>query len=461
MRRRAYHCQTNEPLFMKLLLFNTLLLCLIVIAGYGQVPAVSSDSAKNVLTLEDAMAIGLKNNYDILMAKNQQDAAALNYRYAFGAFLPTVSASASRVWSTVNVNQKYSNGNDVERNRSKSNNTALSADLNWTLFDGLKVFATKDKLEAIKDEGVLLVKDQIISSVSQIIQTYYTIVQSKQQLQSIQEQMGISQERVNIARNKFESGLGSKIDLLQASVDLNAQKAALLQQQTLIAENKAALNQLIALPPDHDYAVLDTIPVRLDLDYATLQQKTMDANPGLLLARKDIDISKLSLKEIQRSRFPTISFNSSYSYSKQNSQAGFFLFNQSKGFNYGFSASIPVFQGFDINRQAKSAQLGIDYQQLNLKNQQSQVSVQLTNAFKDYDYYKQAMQLEEENLSVAEENVTVTLAAFRLGQVSSLEVKEAQQSLADARFRLISARYNAKLAETTLLKLGNALLVQR
>lgn len=445
---------------MKLFWLNIpFLLCTgLVMTCHAQKMTLSVDSGKNVMTLEDAIAIGMKNNYDILMAKNQEDAAAVNYQYAYGAFLPSLTGSASRTWSKVNVNQKYSNGNNVERNRSKSNNTSLSADLNWTLFDGLRVFATKDKLEAIKQEGVLLVRDQVIKSVSQIIEAYYTIVQSRQQLESINEQMSISQERVNIAKNKFESGLGSKIDLLQASVDLNAQKSAYLRQQALIAENKASLNQLIALRADREYSVLDTIPLRMDLDYSTLQQKALNENTGLLLAKKDIDISRLSLKEIERSRFPTISFNSSYSYSKQNSEAGFFLFNQSNGFNYGFSASVPIFQGFNITRQAKSARLDIDYRQLNLENQKSQVTVALRNAFKDYDYYKKAMQLEEENLNVAEENVKVTLAAFRLGQVSSLEIKEAQQSLAESRFRLISARYNAKLAETNLLKLKGDIL---
>jgi outer membrane protein TolC len=417
-----------------------------------------STEAQQLMTLEDAISIGLKNNYDILMAKNQEDAAALDYQYAYGAFLPVINGSASRTWSTANISQKYSNGNDVERNGSKSNNISLSADLNWTLFDGLRVFATKDKLKAIQEAGTFTVKDQVVNTVAEIIQAYYNIVQAKQQLQSVAEQMSISEERVNIAKNKYTSGLGSKIDLLQAQVDLNAQKSAYLLQQTLIDESKATLNQLIALPPDNAYSVSDTIPVNLNLDFAALKQQAFSSNPELLLAQKNIDISQLSLKEIQRSRLPVISFNSSYAYTKQSSEAGFSLFNKNKGLSYGFSAAIPIFQGFNINRQAKSAELDIAYQQLNLQNQQSQVSLQLQNAFKDYSYYKKAMQLEEENLGVAEENVKVTLAAFKQGQVSSLEIKEAQQSLADAHYRLISARYNAKLAETNLLRLKGDIL---
>lgn len=415
-------------------------------------------AAQQVMTLEDAISIGMKNNYDILMARNQQDAADLDYQYAFGAFLPQIHGAASKTWSAADIKQRYSNGNDVKKDNSKSHNVGLSAALNWTLFDGLKVFATKDKLQAIQQAGAYTVKDQVITTVSGIIQAYYNIVQSKQQLASINEQMSISQERVNIANNKFTSGLGSKIDLLQAQVDLNAQKSAYLQQQTLIDEHKATLNQLIALPPDNEYDVSDSIPLNMGLELDVIRQRALAENPGLLLAKKDVDISRLSLKEIQRSRFPTISFNSSYGFTRQSSEAGFSLYNQNKGLTYGFSASIPIFEGFNTTREAKSAKLDIDYQQLNLKNEQSRVTLQVRNAFKDYQYYKKALELEQENLGIAKENVKVNLAAFRLGQVSSLEVKEAQQSLSDAEYRLITARYNAKLAETSLLRLQGNLM---
>ncbi|GAA4310834.1 TolC family protein [Compostibacter hankyongensis] len=415
-------------------------------------------TAQQEMTLDNAIAIGLKNNYDILMARNQADISANDYHYAFGAFLPTLSASASRTWSQTQINQKYSDGRAQNKSNTKSDNLDASADLNWTLFDGLKMFATRDKLKAIVASGELSFKNQVVNTIAGIITTYYNIVQQKQQLQAISEQMSISEERVKIAANKFQSGLGSKIDQLQAQVDLNAQKAAYLQQQTAIAESKASLNQLIAMPADRDYAVADSIPVNRSLTYDSLRGTVFEQNPGLLLAKNDITVSQLTLKELQRSRLPTISFNSSYSFSRQNSGAGFFLFNQNKGLQYGFSAFVPIFQGFNQTRQIKDARLDIAYRELNLQNTRSQVDVALLNSFKEYDYYRKALALEEENLGVAQENVKVALEAFRQGQTSSLEVKEAQQGLADATYRLISARYNVKVSETALLQLKGDLL---
>lgn len=428
---------------------------LVILFSLGIFLSVNSH-AQQVMSLEDAIRIGLKNNYNILMAKNQEEAATLNYRYAFGAFLPSLNGNASRTWSRADVMQKYSNGNIVDKNGTPSNNLNLSANLNWTLFDGLRVFATKDKLEQIKEAGSLSVKNQLISSVADIISAYYDIVQQKQQLRSISDQMNISEERLKIASLKFQVGSSSKLDMLQAQVDLNAQKAAYLLQQTAIDESKAVLNQLIALPGSNEYEVTDSIPVDMTLGYDALKQQVSEHNPGLQLAQKNIDISRLTLKEIQRSRFPTLSFTSSYAYSKVNSGAGFFILNQNKGLTYGFNASVPIFSGFNINRQAKEAQLSIQYQQLTYENQRSQTDLAVQNAYKEYDYYKKALALEEENLGVAQENVTVSLEAFKQGQSTTVDVKVAQQGLADAMYRLISARYNAKLAETNLLKLeGN------
>lgn len=414
--------------------------------------------AQQTMTLEDAIGIGLKNNYDILLAKNQAAVASNDYHYAFGAFLPNLSATASKNWSVTDINQKFSNGQKQQKTGSKSNTVSAAANLNWTLFDGLRVFAAKQRLETIMQEGKLSVKQQVENSVSQIIQAYFNIVQEKQQLESLREQMDISNQRVSIARNKFQSGLGSKIDYLQAQVNLNAQKAAYLKQQTVIYQSKGILSQLINLPQGQDYEVVDSIPINRSLNIAALQSQVYSNNFGLQLAQENIAVSELSRKELLRSRMPTISFNSSYSYSKNNSQAGFFLFNQSKGLQYGFSASIPIFQQFNLSRQLEDARLNIDYEKLNLQNLKSQVSLSLQNAYKNYQYALQALDLEEENIGVAKENVQVSLASFKQGQITSLDVQVAQQALADAEARLISDRYNAKVAEVTLMQLNGQLM---
>jgi len=168
------------------------------------------------------------------------------------------------------------------------------------------------------------------------------------------------------------------------------------------------------------------------------------------------------LKESKGDYFPVINFNSGYNFTKLNSNAATNsfspIFNQNGVFNYGFSATIPIFNGLNVHRQVRNAQLNVSYQQLSLENTRTKVDMALSNAFKDYEYYKTAVDLEEENLGLARENAMVALERFKQGVSTTIEVKEAQQSLEDAYNRLINARFNIKLAETQLLRLNGDLI---
>jgi len=159
-----------------------------------------------------------------------------------------------------------------------------------------------------------------------------------------------------------------------------------------------------------------------------------------------------------------VSFNSAYNFSRVNSNAATNsfspIFNQNGVFNYGFTATIPIFNGLDVKRQVKNAKLNVEYQKLWLENAQTRVSLSIDSTFKNYEYYKQSVTLEEENIGLARENAMVALERFRQGVSTTLEVKLAQQSLQDAFNRLILARYNTKLAETELLRLKGELLKQ-
>src|SRR5690606_27539504 len=141
----------------------------------------------------------------------------------------------------------FANGNKRDTSGIKSNNYTANVSLNWTLFDGLKMFATRQRLESVRDLGELALKEQVINTIAAIIRSYYDIVQQNQQLRNIAEQMSISEERVKLSDAKFQTGLGPKTALLQSRVDYNAQKAAYLRQQTQIVQSKATLNQLMAV----------------------------------------------------------------------------------------------------------------------------------------------------------------------------------------------------------------------
>jgi outer membrane protein len=424
---------------------------------------VNSINAQDILPLEQAIATALKNNYDILLVKNDSTSFAIDNSYSYVVFLPNVNGSATKVWNTNNQRQELADGSKRALDNARSTTATASVSVNWVLFDGLKMFATRERFAEMQKLGGLTVRNQVVNTVAAVINNYYNIVRAKQQLKAVEEQISISEERVKLADKKLSVGLGSKPELLQARVDLNAQKAVQLAQQTAIGQLIESLNQQMGMAgKSYVYAVEDSIPLNLDLQYGNLVNNIDNTNPGLLMARKNIDIANISLIERKRERWPVISFNSAYNFSRTDNKAVVNpftpLFSQNNGYNYGFGASVPILNGFNTKRLIQQAKLDIEYQKLTYDSQRNILDANLANAFKDYEYQKKALTLEEENIQLAKENVNIALARFRQGVSTYLELREAQISLADAYDRLIAARYNTKLAETELMRLKGDLV---
>ncbi|MEP7258311.1 MAG: TolC family protein [Flavitalea sp.] len=415
---------------------------------------------QQTLTVDEAIASALKKNYDILLVKNDAESYAIDNQYANAAFLPQVAGTTSHIWNKNNQQQNFTDGRKRKADVS-SGNLAAAVNLNWTLFDGLKMFATRSRLAALQTLGELTVKTQVVNSIAAVIKNYYNIVRQKQQLKAIEELISINEERVKLADKKLSVGLGSKPELLQAKVDLNAQLAERLLQETLILQLKEQLNQLAGILSPSEYEVLDSIPINLNIEYASISSDIENASPSLLVAKKNIDIANLGLKERKAELWPSLSFNSGYNFGRLSNGSVVNpefqpIFSLNRGFNYGVSASVPILNGFNTRRQIKQATLDIQYQTLSYNNQKSLVDVNVNNAYKDYQYQKKALALEEENIALAKENVFIALARFRQGVSTYLELREAQISLEDAYNRLIAARYNTKVAETELFRLkGN------
>jgi outer membrane protein len=421
-----------------------------------------SSQAQRLLTLEEAIATALQNNYDILLSRNDSAVAALDYSYRNAVFLPRLNANMGMVFNNNNQKQTLANGTERKGNNLKSNTISSQLALNWVLFDGLKMFVTRDKQAEFIKLGELGIKNQVVNTVASVITTYYNVVRQKQQLKAIEEQMAVNQTRVDLAERKLDIGVGAKPDVLQSKVDLNAQKAAQLEQQTLIEQLKDQLNQVMNVSNAPGYEVADSIPLNTKLALGDIQNSIETTNPGLLIAKKNIDIAGFTLRERRAERFPTVSFNSAYNFNrlKNNAVINDFstLMNRSNGFNYGLTASIPILNNFSNKRLIKQAQLDIQYQELFFDNQKSLVNLSVSNAFKEYEQQKKALVLEEENIVLAKENVFIALEVYRLGASTIIQLREAQISLADAYSRLISARYNTKVAETELLRLRGDLI---
>ena len=421
-----------------------------------------SSSAQRMLTLEEAIATALKNNFDIQLSKNDSAVAALDFSFRNAAFLPRVNGTMNTGWNNNAQRQKFVDGTERALNDIKSNNYNAAVQLSWTLFDGLKMFATRNKAEEFVRLGELAIKDRVVNTVAAVINIYYDIARQKQQLKAIKEQMSLSQERAKLAQYKLDIGVGTKPDVLQSKVDNNAQRALQLEQERLVAQLKEQLNQVMNLPENTGYDVSDTIPINQKISLGDIQSGIENSNPLMMIAKKNIDIAQFTLKERKAERWPVLTFNSGYSFARNNNKATVNpfqpLFSRNIGRNIGFTATIPILNNFNNKRLIRQAQLDIQYQQLFYENQKSNLNLAVVNAFLNYEQQKKALALEEENILLAKENVSIVFQVYKLNSNTLIQLKEAEKSLQDAQTRLITARYNTKLAETELLRLKGDLI---
>ena len=410
------------------------------------------------ITLNEAIAVSLQNNFDIQLTRNDSLLAALDYAYANYSLLPRLNANGGLLINNNNQKQVLADGTKRESKGIRSNNLTASLNLNWTLFDGMRMFIARDRLSDVVKLSELQIKSQVVTTVSDVMRLYFDVVRQEQQLRAIEEQIALSGERLRLAQYKFDVGTGAKPDVLQAQIDLNGQRSALLTQQTNINKTKEQLNQLLVLPVGNDFSIADTtINFNASLTLDSITSGIANTNPELLIAQKNLGLAELDLRLRRAERFPTVEFNSAYNFSRTDNKSVINpfqpLFNQNRGLNYGFTATVPIFNGYNNRRLIKAAELNIQYQQLVYERSAALINTSVANAYKDYDLYKRALTLEEENILLVRENLTIARERYRLGVSTFLEMREAQQSLAEATNRLIQARYNTKIAEIELLRL--------
>ena len=238
---------------------------------------------------------------------------------------------------------------------------------------------------------------------------------------------------------------------------MNEQKSALMNQRTILEEKQADLNRILSRNADTDFNTVDSIPFDYDpklIDANELENK----NYQLLAAMKNVEVMKYAKKEAFSQFLPNLAVNGGYGFNRTQSSAGFSLYNQTYGLNGGFTLTIPLFNGLVYLNQYKIAGIQIQNSQFALEKAKMQTKINYYEALKDFETAKDVLKLEEENITYADENVKIALERFRLAQSTTIELRTAQQSFEDAQTRLVNARFNAKSAETELMRLQGDLV---
>lgn len=411
-----------------------------------------------LLSADEALRIALANNYDIVLARSDADIARLNNTRGNAGMLPTVDLVAGE---NVSLNaaqiQNLADGRHIEAFGALSNSVNASVQLSWTLFDGGRMYITKKRLAELEALGQLDLQAAVQQTSAAVLLAYYDIVRGIQQERAMAEVIALNEERLRIAEARLAAGMAAQTDALQARIDLNEGRGELLDQQTATLAAKRELNRLLARDPATPFSVDEGLKPAYNPDRNALLQKILAQNPTLLSLQKSADVAALAVDEARTLNKPRITGLGQFGGQRTDNAAGFLLNTTQFGLTVGAGLTIPLYSGGNIRRQIDVAKVQAQQSATRLDDQRLRITAALDDQLAFYQTQRQVLDLEEENVKNARENLNVSTERFRLGQTNALETQTAQNSLEQALLRRNLALYNLKVSEVQLRLLAGEL----
>lgn len=424
--------------------------------------------AQDIYDLSRCVQTSLEQNFAVKVARNQEEIADNNYTRGNAGFLPTVTTT-NRFGG--NVTSTTQNMNNDTKNTSKGiQNTTGSAGVNldMALFRGFNVQTTWQKLNELKQVGELNTQMAMENLVGQIVAEYYYQIQQLNYFNNMKYAVSLSKERVRIDEERYLLGASSKLELLQSKVYLNEDSSRLARQNEQILESEVRLKKLMALENlEEDIELKDTsIIFNPDLNYKELLDLTLDLNTSLQIAKKNHLISELDYKIIASRSYPYLNFSSGYNYAFRGYGSGTISDygtltiknQQSQTLNYGLVLGMDIYSGNNRRREKTNALIEVETRVYRFQEVEQDVKAELLTVYNAYQNNLRLAKMEGQNLEVARENLEIALERYRLGALSGLELREVQKSLLDAEERLISVKFQTKLAEISLLQISGKIM---
>lgn len=419
---------------------------LLLLCSFFAVLALPAQTAR--LSLKQCIEQALDANYSIKMVKNEQQVAENNVSYS--PFLPTVGVDAQQS-QRINNTKTRSSGEIRKQNNAVTNTLSAGVGLNWRLFDGMAMFTTYERYQEILAVGELKTQVTVENLMLGVSSAYYNVIVQHSKVDAARHSLELSTERYNEARDKYVLGVLSGLELQQAKIDLNADSSKYMKQKELLKSSYISLNMLMNADLEQVMYVKDSIQLRPMLLLDELRKTTLEMNTSLLMARRDRNISAMDVKIARSALFPTLDFNGGYNYSRTKSPEAVTDLNRSNGLYWGFTLSVPVFERLENSRKIRNARLQQENAEWSYKEVELQTLADLAQLYNTYTNNLQIVNFENESAEVAFENLDAALEKYKLGSLSGIEFREFQRSYIDAVDRKLSAIYQAKVSELSLL----------
>lgn len=410
-----------------------------------------------VINLEECLRIGLEQNFDIRIMRNNQDISDRNVTWGNAGLLPTIDATSGYNLKSDNTNQTPADGSEV-KSIHNNNTQALNAsvNLNWTIFDGFNAQTNYEKLKELRSVGELNTQFSVESLIANLTAEYYNLVQETMRMKNLKSAVKLSGEQLRIVEARYQIGSLSRLDLQQSRVDFNADSSRLLRQYEKVNTSRINLNELMGIEDvEAPLVAADTsISLKPIEPKDVLWNNVLSSNILLQLSEKDIALSQLNLKNIESNYYPYVRLNTGYGFSHFNYDVGSFDKQRNWGPNVGVTVGINIFDGFNKRREQKNARTRIENTQLEKDQIQLAIKSDFSNMWQSYLNNLELFKLEKENVENARENYEIAIERYKLGDLAGIRLREAQNSLLEAEERLVTAQFNIKLNEISLMRIS-------
>ena len=413
-------------------------------------------SAQQHYTLKLCLETGLEKNYSIRMVRNEEQISKNNATIANAGYLPTLDLSAGFSGSINDTEtEARSTGEKTKTTGVFDKTLNAGLNLNWTLFDGFKIQTSYARLKELERQGETLTRIAIEDFIANLTAEYYNYIQQQIRLKNFRYAMSLSKERLRIVEERYIVGNFSRLDLQQARVDYNADRAQYMKQQESVKASLISLNELMANEDMTQPVVVNDSIIDLNtlLSFDELWQSTLANNASLLKSEQNKKLASLEMKAVKSRNFPYLKVNAGYGYTLNKYEISANSRRDNLGFNFGVTMGFNLFDG-NRRREIKNARIAIANAQLQQDDMRQTLNADLSNLWQAYQNNIEMLKLERENLIAAVENHEIASERYMLGNLSGIEMREAQKSLLDAEERILSAEYDTKMCEISLLQLS-------
>lgn len=412
-------------------------------------------SAQQPHTLKESLMRGLENNYSLRLVRNNELIAENNATMANAGLLPSLDASAGYSGTLMNSDTESRDGESASQRNINDRTFRAGIDLQWTIFDGFKMQADYNRLRELKLQSRTQTRIAVENYIAEFTAEWYNFVQQILRHKNLIYAVKLSRERMRIVQERYIIGENSRLDLLQARVDFNSDSAESVKQYELLISSRIRLRELMAERNFNEKFIVADSNIYVDrtLDFDELWAATLQNNAELLFAVRDKKLAEIDLRSIRSRDYPYLKLNAGYGYTHNRFDAGTTKKREEWGADFGLTMGFRLFDG-TRSKERKNAKLSVLNAELQQKDLEMMLYADLSDLWHAYENNKRLLALERQNLIAAYENYDIAHERYLLGDLSGIEMREAQKSLLDAEERILVARYNTKLCEISLMQIS-------